>query len=87
MHGRRRADERSCCITWGRKASTFFYTLPDKDTTFDEEMTALQKHFVPKVNVVACRYIFRQRVQRADETLHCCFKSVSGSMCVRANGG
>uniref|UniRef100_A0A1A8VDN9 CCHC-type domain-containing protein n=1 Tax=Nothobranchius furzeri TaxID=105023 RepID=A0A1A8VDN9_NOTFU len=32
-------------------------------------MTAFEKHFVPKVNVVACRHTFRQRVQRADETV------------------
>ncbi|XP_055005269.1 uncharacterized protein K02A2.6-like [Boleophthalmus pectinirostris] len=31
-------------------------------------MAALEKHFVPKVNVVACRHTFRQRVQRSDET-------------------
>ena len=31
--------------------------------------TALEKRFVPKVNVVACRHTFRQRIQRVDETV------------------
>lgn len=32
-------------------------------------MEALTKHFVPKLNVVACRHKFRQRSQRNDETV------------------
>ncbi len=63
---RRRAVLLHCLGTEGQR---LFYTLPDTGTTFDEAMTALQKHFVPKVNVVACRHTFRQRVQRADETI------------------
>uniref|UniRef100_A0A3Q3QJX5 Retrotransposon gag domain-containing protein n=1 Tax=Monopterus albus TaxID=43700 RepID=A0A3Q3QJX5_MONAL len=46
-----------------------FDTLPDQGTTFDEAMAAFEKHFVPKVNVLACRHTFRQRVQHADETV------------------
>lgn len=53
----------------GTEGQRLFYTLPDQGTTFDEAMAALQKHFVPKVNVVACRHTFRQRVLRADETV------------------
>ncbi|ROL44189.1 hypothetical protein DPX16_17841 [Anabarilius grahami] len=53
----------------GTEGQRLFYTLPDQGTTFNEAMSALQKHFVPKVNVVACRHKFRQRVQRADETI------------------
>lgn len=32
-------------------------------------MTALEDHFIPKVNVVVARHRFRQRSQRADETI------------------
>lgn len=63
---RRRAVLLHCLGTEGQR---LFYTLPDQGNTFDEAMTALKKHFVPKVNVVACRHTFRQRVQRADETI------------------
>lgn len=38
-------------------------------TTYDEAMAALVKHFVPKVNALACRHTFRQRLQRTDETV------------------
>lgn len=34
-----------------------------------EAMTALEMHFVLKVNVVACRHAFRQRLQKADESV------------------
>ncbi len=90
---RRRAVLLHCLGTEGQR---LFYTLPDTGTTFEEAMTALQKHFVPKVNVVACRHTFRQRAVpelfsaksgRDYYAIHCCFKSVSGSMCVWANGG
>lgn len=35
-----------------------FYTLPEQGTTFEEAMAALEKHFVPKVNGLACRHTF-----------------------------
>lgn len=53
----------------GTEVQCFVFTLPDQGTTFDEAMTVLQKPFVPKVNVIACRHTFRQRVQRANETI------------------
>lgn len=34
-----------------------------------EAVTALEMHFVPKVNVVACRHAFQQRPQRSDESV------------------
>ncbi|CAI5660563.1 unnamed protein product [Oreochromis niloticus] len=63
---RRRAVLLHCL---GPEGQRLFYTLPNQGTTFAEAMTALENHFVPKVNVVACRHTFRQRVQRADETV------------------
>lgn len=89
MHGRRHAEEQSCCIAWGWKASAYFI-LYTQGTTFDEAMSALQKHFVPKVNIVACRHTF-SKAQRAKcgwdyYAIRCCFKSVSSPMCVRSNG-
>lgn len=52
----------------GPEGQRVFYSLPEQGTTFDHAMTALEKHFIPKVNVVACRHKFRQRVQGAHET-------------------
>ncbi|CAL9706462.1 unnamed protein product [Knipowitschia caucasica] len=52
----------------GPEGQRLFYTLPDQGDSMDSAMAALEKHFVPKVNVVACRHTFRQRVQRSDET-------------------
>ena len=47
-----------------------FYALPDIGSTFDCAFTALEKHFIPKINVVAEHYKFRQRPQRPDETIN-----------------
>lgn len=52
----------------GPEGQRIFYDLPDQGTTFDQAMAALEKHFVPKVNVIAWRHKFRHRLQRADET-------------------
>lgn len=52
----------------GPEGQRLFHTLPDQSTTIEEAMAALEKHFVPEVNVLACRHTFRQRFQRAEET-------------------
>ncbi len=53
----------------GTEGQRLFYTLPDTGTTFEHAMKALEDHFTPKVNVVVARHRFRQRSQRADETI------------------
>lgn len=53
----------------GTEGQRLFYTFPNTGTTFAEAMSALEDHFVPKVNVVVARHRFRQRSQRADETI------------------
>lgn len=53
----------------GTEGQRLFYTFPNTGTTFAEAMSALENHFVPKVNVVVARHRFRQRSQRADETI------------------
>ena len=37
----------------GTEGQWLFYTLPDTGRTFDSAVVALEKHFVPKINVVA----------------------------------
>ncbi|KAK0138710.1 hypothetical protein N1851_024744 [Merluccius polli] len=53
----------------GAEGQRLFYTLPDTGTTYGEAMTALERQFVPKVNTVVSRHHFRQRAQRADESV------------------
>ena len=51
-----------------------FQNLPDHDnppagaSEYDKALLVLEKHFGPKINVVAERYKFRQRAQRPGET-------------------
>ena len=47
---RRRAVLLHCL---GPEGQRLFYTLPEQGTTYEDAMTALVKHFVPKVNVLA----------------------------------
>ena len=61
-------DETPRCFTTLLEGQQLFYTLLDQGTIFDDAMAALEKHFVPKVNVLACRHTFRQRIQWMDET-------------------
>ncbi|KAK6493672.1 hypothetical protein HHUSO_G25 [Huso huso] len=63
---RQRAVLLHCLGTEGQR---IFYTLPDTDRTYGSAVTALEKHFSPKINVVAERHKFRQRAQRPDETI------------------
>lgn len=44
-----------------------FYTL--KYTGMAHAMSALEEHFIPKVNVVVVHHQFRQRVQCVDEMI------------------
>lgn len=37
--------------------------------TYDEAMSALEEHFIPKVNVVVACHQFRQRAQGVDELI------------------
>ena len=53
----------------GTEGQRLFYSLPDTGTTYDEAMAALEKQFKPKVNIVVARHQFRQRAQRADESV------------------
>ena len=54
----------------GTEGQRLFYTLPNTGDTFAAAITALKEHFVPKVNVIAERHKFRQRMQRPDETVN-----------------
>ena len=51
------------------KDKGFFYALPDTGTSFEQAVAALQKHFIPKVNVVVERHMFRKRAQLPHETV------------------
>ena len=53
----------------GTEGQRLLYTLPNTGTTYDEAMMALEGHLQPKVNTVMSRHHFRQRAQRADETV------------------
>ena len=58
----------------GKEAQRVFQNLPDHDnppagaSEYDKALLVLEKHFGPKINVVAERYKFRQRAQRPGET-------------------
>ncbi|XP_048853518.1 uncharacterized protein LOC125721593 isoform X2 [Brienomyrus brachyistius] len=63
---RRRATLLHCLGTEGQRT---FYSLPDTGDSFDSAVTALEKHYTPKVNVVVERHTFRQRKQAPHETI------------------
>ena len=58
----------------GKEGQRVFQNLPDHDnppagaSEYDKALLVLEKHFGPKINVVAERYKFRQRTQRPGET-------------------
>ena len=58
----------------GKEGQRVFQNLPDHDnppagaSEYDKALLVLEKHFGPKINVVAERYKFRQRAQRPGET-------------------
>lgn len=54
----------------GTEGQRIFYSLPNTGTTYKSALEALNKHFVPKVNVIAERHKFRQRAQRPDESIN-----------------
>ncbi len=45
------------------------YTLQNTGMTYDEAMSALEEHFVPKVNTVVARHQFRRRAQCVHEMI------------------
>ena len=58
----------------GHEGQRLFYTLPDPapiddDKVYLKVLRALDGHYLPKVNVVAERYKFRQRSQFRGETI------------------
>ena len=53
----------------GAKGQRIFYALPDSGTSLEQAVAALQKHFIPKVNVVVERHTFRKRSQLPHETV------------------
>lgn len=66
------SDVRRCALlihALGTEGQRLFYTLPNTGGSYDEAMVALELQFVPKVNTVVARHQFRQRAQRADETV------------------
>uniref|UniRef100_A0A671Q3I5 Uncharacterized protein n=1 Tax=Sinocyclocheilus anshuiensis TaxID=1608454 RepID=A0A671Q3I5_9TELE len=46
----------------GREGQRIFYALPETGDTYASAISALQKHFTPKVNVVVERYTIAQYV-------------------------
>ena len=51
----------------GPAVQRIFNTLPGEHNSLEEAKTALNGYFAPKRNVVAERYKFRSRAQKADE--------------------
>lgn len=57
-------DARICAVLLhclGMEGQRLFYTLPNRGTTYDEALAALDAHFTSRVNVVAAWRKFRQR--------------------------
>uniref|UniRef100_A0A672RZP7 Retrotransposon gag domain-containing protein n=1 Tax=Sinocyclocheilus grahami TaxID=75366 RepID=A0A672RZP7_SINGR len=63
---RKRATLLQCLGTEGQQ---IFYALPETGDTYASAVSALDKHFTPKVNVVVERYAFRKRAQFPHETI------------------
>ena len=53
----------------GAEGQRIFYALPDSGTSLEQAVAALNKHFIPKVNVVVERHMFRKRAQLPHETV------------------
>ena len=53
----------------GPEVQRIFNTLPGEHKSLEEAKTALNGYFAPKRNVVAERYKFRSRAQKADEVV------------------
>ena len=53
----------------GSDVQDIFETLPSGGDTYDQTMTSLDAYFLPKVNETYERHVFRQLVQREDETV------------------
>lgn len=73
----------------GAEGQRLFYTLIVEIDTYAKVLEDIQELFTPKVNVVAERYRFRQRGQRAGETTDqfvAAFERASYNMPVWTNG-
>ncbi|KAG1936303.1 hypothetical protein F2P79_018653, partial [Pimephales promelas] len=53
----------------GAEGQRIFYALPDSGETYNSAVDALKKHFMPKMNVVVERHMFRKRVQALHENI------------------
>uniref|UniRef100_A0A8C1UM80 Uncharacterized protein n=1 Tax=Cyprinus carpio TaxID=7962 RepID=A0A8C1UM80_CYPCA len=53
----------------GTEGQQIFYTLPHTGDTYASAVSAIEKHFTPKVNVVVEPYAFRKRAQFPHETI------------------
>ena len=60
----------------GPAVQRIFNTLPGEHESLEEAKTALSGYFAPKRNVVAERYKFRSRAQKADESFDACLTSL-----------
>ncbi|CAL9696624.1 unnamed protein product [Knipowitschia caucasica] len=60
--GRKRATLLHCL---GTEEQCLFYTLPETGDTMASAVTALQKHFTPKVNVVVETFISEKETSSA----------------------
>ena len=54
----------------GPEVQRIFNTLPGEHKSLEEAKTSLNGYFAPKRNVVAGRYRFRSRAQKADESFN-----------------
>lgn len=53
----------------GTEGNRIYSTLPLENDDYDGSVAALEKHFSPKLNIVAERYRFRQRAQAVGESI------------------
>ena len=60
----------------GPAVQRIFNTLPGENKSLEEVKSALSGYFAPKWNVVAERYKFRSRAQKADESIDACLTSL-----------
>ena len=92
----------------GAEGQRIFYSLNTSAVTssdsqpagnaYQTALAAIEAYFVPRINVVAERYRFRRRRQRADETVaqyvtaleelvkHCAFSTLKNENQVRCSG-
>ena len=62
------SESHDAALPWPRSATHFQHTPWRTQMSLEEAKTALNGYFAPKRNVVAERYKFRSRAQKADES-------------------